>query len=602
MNKDLVLKMLDPEEPPKTPVFKKGTMKKRYQYAKSMAVDAVNLPKIERIEKYSFASLYAGKWGDKSDNSDDLDRRSTEIDIDTRLIGIAGFKQPPGTKKKQVQRKIKSKTKKTKEKRFQGGRPEGSSDDFSWETNFQCLKCSQEVKFSRNFVKNHLRKHRLSFQEYLDKYDSEENKDKLSRVRQWVQNEEYLNKISEIAEIRKSRSRSRSRSRSQRSTEEKETGDASTPIEGDNDRNNMLSPTAESSKETANPAEPDVNDDLLNSILDHTSVEAKDEPVETEDVSPEGNFQDQENGHEEAPEQSLIVMKLVDETETSEKPEVGKSETREKVSKPTKKSPKKKGGKPSKQAKDNDEKENENDYGKPPMSPELLIAIAVRNLDPHKDVGASCTDIVAFISLHFPYFNDHCDECKDMVRRECGMSSSFESGKENFQMKAEINCGDRIHTYVQNNRDKICHSMLEPEFLDIIIERFVKENSMVSPNSRKIPPFDKKMLTHIALMKLHERATLEQIVILLKFVFPALAQSGVMEAYRKEFLEEIAKSKELDAKVDKSNITFTLKDNLREEVLDQVRTCSLENLELIGESLLNETFFDLILPIFQNSE
>ena len=177
------------------------------------------------------------------------------------------------------------------------------------------------------------------------------------------------------------------------------------------------------------------------------------------------------------------------------------------------------------------------------------------------------------------------------------MSSSFESGKENFQMKAEINCGDRIHTYVQNNREKICHSMLEPEFLDIIIDRFVKENSMTSPDSRKAPPFDKKMLTHIALMKLHKRATLEQIVILLKFVFPALAQSGVMEAYRKEFLEQIAKSKELDAKVDKSNITFTLKE---EEVLDQIRSCAVENLELIGESLLNESFFDLILPIFQN--
>ena len=103
-------------------------------------------------------------------------------------------------------------------------------------------------------------------------------------------------------------------------------------------------------------------------------------------------------------------MKLVD--ETSEKPEAVKSKTREKVLKPTNKSPKKKGGKPSKQAKDNDKNGNENDYGKPPMSPELLIAIAVRNLDPHKDVGASCTDIVAFLSLHFPYFNDHYDECK----------------------------------------------------------------------------------------------------------------------------------------------------------------------------------------------
>jgi len=88
-------------------------------------------------------------------------------------------------------------------------------------------------------------------------------------------------------------------------------------------------------------------------------------------------------------------------------------------------------------------------YSKPPMSPELLIAIAVRNLDPHKEVGASCHDIVAFISLHFPYFNNNYEECKDMVRRECGMSSGFESGRENFQMRAEINCGDRIHSYVQ---------------------------------------------------------------------------------------------------------------------------------------------------------
>ena len=70
-------------------------------------------------------------------------------------------------------------------------------------------------------------------------------------------------------------------------------------------------------------------------------------------------------------------------------------------------------------------------YCKPPMSPELLIAIAVRNLDPHKEVschcsssqqssfflvekvGASCSDIVAFISLHFPYFNNNYEECKE---------------------------------------------------------------------------------------------------------------------------------------------------------------------------------------------
>ena len=57
------------------------------------------------------------------------------------------------------------------------------------------------------------------------------------------------------------------------------------------------------------------------------------------------------------------------------------------------------------------------------------------------------------------------------------------------------------------------------------------------------------MLTHLALLKLPQRATLEQIVILLKFLFPALAKTGVMEAYRREFLEVIAKSSELDARV-----------------------------------------------------
>ena len=55
-------------------------------------------------------------------------------------------------------------------------------------------------------------------------------------------------------------------------------------------------------------------------------------------------------------------------------------------------------------------------YLKPPMSPELMIAIAVRNLDPGKVVGASCSDIVAFLCLHFPYFTDNYLECKVTVR------------------------------------------------------------------------------------------------------------------------------------------------------------------------------------------
>ena len=66
--------------------------------------------------------------------------------------------------------------------------------------------------------------------------------------------------------------------------------------------------------------------------------------------------------------------------------------------------------------------------------------------------------------------------------------------------------------------------MLEPEFLDVIIERFVKEDSVVAPESRESPPFNNRLLTYIALLKIHRKATLEQIVILLKFLFPALSR------------------------------------------------------------------------------
>ena len=48
MEKELVAKMTDPEQPPKPPVFKSEAIKKRYQHAKSMLLDAFSLPTIER--------------------------------------------------------------------------------------------------------------------------------------------------------------------------------------------------------------------------------------------------------------------------------------------------------------------------------------------------------------------------------------------------------------------------------------------------------------------------------------------------------------------------------------------------------------------------
>ena len=54
--------------------------------------------------------------------------------------------------------------------------------------------------------------------------------------------------------------------------------------------------------------------------------------------------------------------------------------------------------------------------------------------------------------------------------------------------------------------------------------------------------------------------------------------------------------------MERNNITFSLRDEHKEEVLGAVREVALENLELIGEALLHENFFDIILPIFQNTD
>ena len=56
MEKDSVMKLSDAENPPKNPpLFKSEAVKKRYSHAKAMALDAISLPKIERlIEVFPF--------------------------------------------------------------------------------------------------------------------------------------------------------------------------------------------------------------------------------------------------------------------------------------------------------------------------------------------------------------------------------------------------------------------------------------------------------------------------------------------------------------------------------------------------------------------
>ena len=50
-------------------------------------------------------------------------------------------------------------------------------------------------------------------------------------------------------------------------------------------------------------------------------------------------------------------------------------------------------------------------FQKPGLTTDSLIAVAVRNLDPENRNGASFKKIVAFITLHFPYFEMILNTC-----------------------------------------------------------------------------------------------------------------------------------------------------------------------------------------------
>ena len=83
-------------------------------------------------------------------------------------------------------------------------------------------------------------------------------------------------------------------------------------------------------------------------------------------------------------------------------------------------------------------KNSKKSYTKPPLPSDVLIALAVRNLDPENHFGAKFSSIQAFLSLHFPYYNDQKLECREMIRRAYDINAKEETGKENFRIKGSL--------------------------------------------------------------------------------------------------------------------------------------------------------------------
>jgi len=239
-------------------------------------------------------------------------------------------------------------------------------------------------------------------------------------------------------------------------------------------------------------------------------------------------------------------------------------------------------------------------HPKPPLPSDVLIALAVRNLDPNNHYGASFRSIIAFLTLHFPYFNRNVEECKDMVRRAYDINSREETGKENFRIKSTLveQLSVRIKSYVERSKGMVKQAMLQAEFLDTIVERFV-HGTKSNPACNFRPPYSCKMLSYLALVSICPPCSIEQIMIFITFLFPSLQNDKT--AFKKEDFENAIRN---DDNVEEFYLPpngqrmFILREGSYPIVLNSVRQFfgTKSNNIRLKKSIYKQEFVNILLP------
>ena len=235
------------------------------------------------------------------------------------------------------------------------------------------------------------------------------------------------------------------------------------------------------------------------------------------------------------------------------------------------------------------------EFSKPPLPSDVLIALAVRNLDPNNEHGVTFSKIAAFLSLHFPYYNRNYEECKEMIRSAYESSEDIE--KENFRIKSSLvpHLLVRINKFVTKNSHLIRESMLLAEFLDPMLERFEVGRECEATKYR--PPYSCKMLSHLAFITLCPPTSIEQVMIFLRFLFPSLDQSKTF--VEKDFKDWITNDEMIQEYLSPGgDKMYLLQEGVYPEVLHQVREffSTKSNFVRLNKSIFKSKFVDLLLP------
>ena len=143
--------MEDIKQPPKGSSNMRPGLKLKWKKILSMAVDCAELGREERLEKYSFAALYDGKWGYYDENTKVVKEKSKIVLVNEEIEDIE--KEPEVLKGKEWK----------------------PSDLLNlWNNNsivqkvniedWSCDICSKYFPYVQNIVKDHLKFHHIDMQ------------------------------------------------------------------------------------------------------------------------------------------------------------------------------------------------------------------------------------------------------------------------------------------------------------------------------------------------------------------------------------------------------------------------------------------------------
>ena len=159
----------------------------------------------------------------------------------------------------------------------------------------------------------------------------------------------------------------------------------------------------------------------------------------------------------------------------------------------------------------------------PPLSGHILTSLALSHLDPGGRNQVALEDIVAFITLHFPYYGGRqWEQCVQLVLGELAREGPNWKGR-------QLAAYQELKEMLSRDGQGVEASMREPAFLNTLMEGVlcVGRRNQQTTTKRPPPPLTDRELALLSLVSLKAfPATLAQLTLYLSHVFPAFWAGG----------------------------------------------------------------------------